>query len=333
MKAFRYLRPRSLAAAADALVGNASSVLHAGGVDLLDRLKERLDGPDALVALLDVPGQRDIVVQDDGSIRLGGGVTLAMLAADEVVARFLPSLADAARHAASPAIRHRATIAGNLAQHTRCGYYRLATLPCLKRGGDLCPVREATGVQDTAGVFGNGTCASAHPSSLAPVLGALEAHVRLVAPEAEREVPLATLWRTPAPGVAADLALEAGEVIQALVIPPHGAVQRVAYTEVRQKQAFDWALVSCAVRLAMDGERVRDAHIVLGSVAPTPWRATAAEEVLAGQPLDAARIARAAKAATQGATPLPGTAYKVRLVEVVVRRALEQAQAPQGGAR
>ena len=333
MKAFRYLRPRTLEATAAALAAHPGSLVHAGGVDLLDRLKERIDQPEEIVALLDVPGRVGVRLEEDGGLTLGAGTTLAGLAADPLVARFLPALAAAAGRAASPAIRHRATLGGNLAQRTRCGYYRLASFPCLKRGGDRCPVREATGVQDTAAIFGNDPCASAHPSSLAPVLGALDAVLSLVGSKGRRQVEWDRAWRTPAAGVAHDLALEADEVIESVHVPPQARPQRMAYEEVRQKAAFDWALVSCAVRLALDGDTVREARVVLGSVAPTPWRATAAEGVLVGHPLDAARAAEAGRAATQGATPLPGSAYKVALVEVVVRRALEQARTDTGRSR
>ncbi|MGE0193847.1 MAG: xanthine dehydrogenase family protein subunit M [Planctomycetota bacterium] len=334
MKAFTFVRPRTLEAAAAALA-ETGGALHAGGVDLLDRMKEHVDEPSHIVTLLDVPGRETIALEDDGGVRLGAGVTLAALAENDMVRRFLPSLAEAAGQAASPAIRHRATLGGNLAQRTRCGYFRIASFRCWKRGDDVCPVRAETGVQETAAVFGNDACASAHPSSLAPVLQSLGARVHVQGPKGTRHVPLADAWQSPAKGVTTDLALAADEVITAIVLPPRTRPQHVAYEEVRQKAAFDWALVSCGVRaeLGEDGH-VADVSIVLGSVAPTPWVAQGAEAALRGGPPSAERIAAAAKAATQGATPLAGNAYKVRLVEVAVRRALMRAlQAGKEGAR
>lgn len=334
MKAFTFVRPRTVDAAVAALAETGGAV-HAGGVDLLDRMKEHVDEPSHLVTLLDVPGRDAIALEDDGGVHLGAGVTLAALAENDVVRRFLPSLADAAGQAASPAIRHRATLGGNLAQRTRCGYFRIASFSCLKRGADACPVRAETGVQETAAVFANDPCASAHPSSLAPVLQSLGAHLHLQGPKGARSVALADAWRAPEKGVAGDLAIAADELITAIVVPPRTRPQRVGYEEVRQKAAFDWALVSCGVRVELgDDGRVSDASIVLGSVAPTPWVAKAAEAALRGKAFAAESIAVAAKAATQGATPLSGNAYKVRLVEVAVRRALTRAlDGAKGGAR
>lgn len=167
MKAFTFVRPRTVDAAVAALAETGGAV-HAGGVDLLDRMKEHVDEPSHLVTLLDVPGRDAIALEDDGGVHLGAGVTLAALAENDVVRRFLPSLAEAAGQAASPAIRHRATLGGNLAQRTRCGYFRIASFSCLKRGADACPVRAETGVQETAAVFANEPCASAHPPAWPP---------------------------------------------------------------------------------------------------------------------------------------------------------------------
>jgi len=177
VKAFTFVRPETVVQAA-AAAAEKGSVVKAGGVDLLDRMKERIDEPDRVVALGDVkdPALREIREDKDGFV-VGALVTLAQIAASDVVKRLCPALADAAGLAASPQIRQRATIAGNLAQHTRCGYYRHASFPCWKRGDDSCPVLADGGVQDTAAIFDNRPCASAHPSSLAPVLGACDAMV------------------------------------------------------------------------------------------------------------------------------------------------------------
>jgi xanthine dehydrogenase YagS FAD-binding subunit len=174
VKAFRYERPKTVEAAIRALAGDAT--LKANGIDLLDRLKERVEEPERVVTLVDVPGL-DAIGRDAGSLVVGAMATLAAVAASPDVRAVAPALAEAAGSAASPQLRNRATVGGNLAQHTRCGYYRMRSFPCWKRGDAKCPVLEAGAVQDTAGIFGIGSCASAHPSSLAPVLGALDATV------------------------------------------------------------------------------------------------------------------------------------------------------------
>jgi xanthine dehydrogenase YagS FAD-binding subunit len=246
------------------------------------------------------------------------------------VAAACPTLAEAAGAAASPALRNRATLGGNLGQHTRCGYYRMTSFACFKRGDALCPPRLAGGVQETAGIFDNGSCACAHPSSLAPVLGAAGATALVAGPKGEgsggvRRVPMTALYAPPVQGKASDLALDPSEVITAVELPPRTAGTRDGYYEVRQKAAFDWALVVAAVRLDAADGKIRAASVWLGAVAPYPWRATAAEQAAVGASLTPAAFAAIADAAVVGAQPLPGNQYKLDLVRVSVRRALAAA--------
>lgn len=325
MKAFRFVRPLDAEQVDTALAKEAGALLKASGVDVLDRMKERVATPDVVIGLVDTAGIADVALTEDGSLHLGAGVTLDALAQSPVVQQAAPSLARAAGMAASPQIRHRATLGGNLGQHTRCGYYRHASFPCLKRGGSVCPVREEGGVQDTAGIFDNGACASGHPSSVAPVLGSLDAVLVVRSSEGVREVPFAEAWASPKAGRADDLDLGAGSWIESVLVPPVAGTRALGYEEVRHKQAFDWALVSAGVAVHLEGGKVRDARVWLGSVAPTPWRARAAEQALIGKAWGADAIAAAAEAATEGATPLPGTSYKTRLTRVAVKRALEHA--------
>lgn len=321
MKAFRYERPTTVEAAVRAHAGGA--LLKANGIDVLDRMKERLDQPDRVVTLVDVPGLDRVERRPDGSLSIGAMTTLATLAASADVAAACPTLATAAGLAASPALRNRATLGGNLGQHTRCGYYRFASFRCFKRGDADCPVQAPGGVQEPAGIFGIDLCACAHPSSLAPVLAAGGAVAVVANAKGERRVPVAALYEPPARGKASDWVLGEGDVLVRVEVPPVVAgSHRVGYEEVRQKAAFDWPLVVGAVWVAARDGVVADARVWLGAVAPSPWRAEAAEKALVGKPFTAAQAALAGEAAVAGATPLPGTAYKVELVKVVVRRAL-----------
>jgi xanthine dehydrogenase YagS FAD-binding subunit len=325
VKAFRYERPTTTAAAVRVLA-EGGVALKANGLDLLDRLKERVDEPDRVVTLVDVPGLGSIEKRGDGTLVVGALATLAAVAESAAVREACPALADAASHAASPQLRNRATVGGNLAQHTRCGYYRLRSFPCWKRGAERCPVLAEGAVQETAGVFGNASCASAHPSSLAPVLGATGATVVVLSPKGERRLALADLYEAPRKGKASDVTLAADDVIVRVEVPAfRPGVDHQAYEEVRQRAAYDWALVSCAASFEGGESAVKSARIWLGAVAPTPWRAEAAEKALVGKPWSAALAAAAGRAAATGATPLPGNRYKVDLVSVVVRRALEAA--------
>ncbi len=322
MKAFELLRPTNVEAAAGVLGDGA--LLKAGGVDVLDRLKERVDEPDRVVSLVDLGADHTSVARDGDAIRIGAGATLATMAASDLLPA---SLREAAEQAASRQIRNLATLGGNLCQHTRCGYYRLKSFPCLKRGDDTCPVLADGAVQETAGIFGNRPCACAHPSSLAPALGTAEAVLHVVGADGSREIAFADLWAQPVKGRASDTVLAPTDVISHVVLAPRDAAAgwRVAHEEIRQKAAFDWPLVSCAVALRAAQGKVAQASVWLGAVAPTPVRSTAAEAALTGKPLDEAVAAKAGEAAVGEATPLDGTRYKVQLVKVAVRRALEKA--------
>jgi xanthine dehydrogenase YagS FAD-binding subunit len=324
MKAFTFVRPETLAQAA-AAVAEKGSVAKAGGIDLLDRMKERIDEPDRVVAFLDVkdPALREIKDEKD-ALSIGAFATLDQIATSDVVRRLCPALAEAAGLAASPQIRRRATLGGNLCQHTRCGYYRHASFPCWKRGDSACPVLADGGVQDTAAIFDNRPCASAHPSSLAPVLGACDATIYAGTGEGgELEMNIGALYfgdRGKASRSDVILASMTPTAVLTRVRVPTS--RRAVYEEVRQKAAFDWALASCCVRAEMDGDKTKAANVLLGSVAPTPYYCDNAVKALVGKTLSDETIAAAADAAVVGATPLPGNAYKVDLVKVVVRRAL-----------
>jgi len=328
MKAFTFVRPTTIEEASSA-AAEKGSVIKAGGIDLLDRMKERVDEPERVVSLGDIkePALRTIVLSSDG-LRIGALVTLAEIAASPDVAKICPALSEAAGAAASPQIRARATLGGNLAQHTRCGYYRHKSFPCWKRGDESCPVLEDGAVQDTAAIFQNRPCASAHPSSLAPVLGACGAWISHYAKKLtdsptitdltgeEHVAPISVSER----GKPNDFALPQGMLITSVRLPATGA-SRSVYEEVRQKAAFDWALVSCCARIEVDGDKVKSAGLWLGSVAPSPKRCDLAELNMLPE-LSDEQISRVVDAAVVGATPLPGNAYKVDLVKVVVRRAL-----------
>ncbi len=324
MKAFRFDRPATFDAAARALGEGGAARLKAGGTDLLGRMKERVDEPDRVVGLVDLGPEARSIEPTPGGIRIGAMATLDDIARAELVRTFAPHLAHAAGEAASPALRHQATLGGNIAQHTRCDYHRHVTLPCWRRGATSCPVLEDGAVQDNAAIFGNDLCASAHPSSLAPALATLDAVLRVTDGKEERSIAFADFWAPPEPGRHGDHVLGEGDVITAVELARREAAGgwRVAHYEVRQKASFDWALVVAAVALENANGVVERPSIWLGAVAPAPMRATAAEDVLRGKPFSPDRVEKAAEAAVTGATPLAGNGYKLQLVRVAVKRAL-----------
>lgn len=324
MKNFEWVQPDTIADAIAAL-DHPGALPLAGGVDLLDRLKERLDGPSRLVSLRKLSGLDAIAVDASGA-RIGANVTLARLASDPALRASHPLIGDAAGHAATPQLRAMATLGGNLAQRPRCWYFRSEAFACRKKGGTACFAID--GDHQHHAIYGNQTCAATHPSTVATALVALGARVTTAGRGGRtREIELAKLFVRPETDVMREVDLQPGELITGIVVPPAPANLRTAYTKQVAKQSFDWPIVDVAVALEMDGTTCRRATIVLGAVAPVPLRASEAERALAGAVIDEAVARRAARATTAVATPLADNAYKVQILEVVIARTIIAAAA------
>ncbi len=316
MKSFEWVEPRTLDEAL-ALLGEGS-VCKAGGVDLMDRMKEGLDAPPRLVNLRNIPGLDRIEVEPSGSLRIGPLVTLAQLAEHPIVRQRFTALADAAGHAATPQIRNMATVGGNLLQRPRCWYFRQADFTCRKKGGTECLAQG--GDNRYHALFGNGVCAIVHPSAVAPALMVLGGSVEVRGPKGTRTLPVEELFVRPDQDVRREHVLGERELLTGLRVPATAA--RSAYTKLGEKESYDWPVVEVAVALELDGRKVRKASVVLGAAAPVPWRVSAAEAALTGRELDAATAQAAAKAALLGANPMTHNGYKLPLFEAVVRRTL-----------
>jgi xanthine dehydrogenase YagS FAD-binding subunit len=319
MHRFELARPSSVAQARELLAERQGAVLKAGGIDLVDHLKERLVEPPRVVDLKSIAGLRDIAPQSDGSLRIGPLATLSEVAAHAGVRQTHRALAEACGEAASPQIRNVATIGGNLLQRPRCWYYRQESYKCLKKGGDVC---FAVGGENRYHViFGGGPSYAAHPSNAAVPLVAYGAQLVLEGEKGPRTVAASEFFIPPSKDPERENQLQAGEVLTEIRVPA-AAGWRSAYDEVRERAAFDWPLVSAATAVRLDGGVVKEARIVLGAVAPIPWRSVRAEQALVGRPLDPAAAAAAANAATVGAAPLSDNAYKVGLLQTLLRRTL-----------
>ncbi len=323
MRPFSMALPKSLAEAV-AAVGARSGRhrFYAGGCDLLALLKEGVVGAERLVNLKRIPGLDAIERRPEGLV-LGALATLARIERHPEVAHGWPALVEAIRMAATPQVRNAATIAGNLCQRPRCWYFRDATYPCLKKGGARCYARE--GENEYHSIFENDLCAAVHPSNSAPVLVAYGALLEVVGPSGSRRIPVEDFFTSPATDVARENVLRPDEAIQAVILPRESEGRPAAYVETREKQSFDWPLCSSTVVLALDGDKVREARIVLGAVAPRPLRRADLEQKLVGRKLDQASIAGVAALAGEGATPLAQNGYKIALARVTLGRALAEA--------
>jgi len=320
MNRFEFARPASVTEALSLVAEKPGSALKAGGIDLLDRLKEHLIEPPRLVDLKSVPGLDGISAEPDGSLRIGPLVTLAKIAAHPGIRTTHPGLAQACGDAASPQIRNAATIGGNLLQRPRCWYYRLASYRCLKKGGDVCFAVGGENRYHT--IFADGACNAPHPSNAAMGLTAHGASFVFQGSRGTRAVPAEQFFTIPGKDPQRENAKAPDEVLTSIHVPA-AAGTRSVYASVKEKAAFDWPLVSTAVALRVDGGVVRQVRIILGAVAPVPLRSTAAEQALIGKHLDDATVEAAARAAVAGATPLSENDYKVELLKILLSRTLK----------
>jgi xanthine dehydrogenase YagS FAD-binding subunit len=333
MRAFEYASPATTEQAV-ALLGatwGQAEVL-AGGTDLLSLMKDDVVHPKRLVNIKQIKEMSGVTAAPKG-LRIGALTTLGELADNVNVVKDYPALAEAINDAASPQIRNMATIGGNLCQRPRCWYFRggFGLLPKSESGKDLV----TDGENRYHAILGNdGPAKFVSPSSIAPVLMAYGAVLRLIGPHGVREQALERFYVIPKTEAEREHDLRPNEILAELILPPPREL-KVAHYEIRQKQAFDWPLAVAAVGLNMKGSALFGSRLVLGYVAPIPWRSGDGEVALN----NAARIhggiseevARAAaEGALQNAKPLSRNGYKVQLAKVAVRRAIMKAAS--GGA-
>jgi len=294
--------------------------LAGGGSDLMALMKERIVSPDVVINLKAMRGLDQIVINGNGAT-IGGLVTLTSLAQHSGVRRQYAVLAEAAEGVATPQIRNVGTLAGNICQRPWCWYYRNG-FPCLKNGGTTC--FSITGENQFHAIFGGGPSYIVHPSDTAPALVALDARFRIVGPSGERIVPAADFFVLPRENAARENVLADDEVLADVRLPRLSASARSTYHKVLDREAWTHAVVSAAVVLDMDGDLCRSARVVLGGVAPIPWRLLEVEKLLAGQRVTPALAARAAETAVQGARPLAKNGYKIPLTKGVIERTLTE---------
>jgi len=289
-----------------------------GGSDLLGMMKEGLVSPDVVVHLRSIKSLDRITVKNGATI--GGETTLDAIAASAAIRRDYRVLAEAAESVATPQIRNVATIAGNVCQRPWCWYYRNG-FKCLKNGGTTC--YSVNGENEFHAIFGGGPSYIVHPSDTAPALVALDATFRIVGPGGERRVPAADFFTLPTVDASRENVLKDGDVLAEIVLPASAAGARSAYHKILDREAWTHAVVSAAVVLDMDKDVCRRARVVLGGVAPIPWRLPEVEKQLTGKRITPDVAASAGEAAVAGARPLAKNGYKVPLTRNMVRRTLE----------
>lgn len=293
------------------------AMIKAGGIDLIDLLKEGLIAPDVLVDVRKLRGGKEPIVASGEEIRIEATTTLAEIASSPALKSACPALAQSVESAASPAVRNAATAAGNLLQRPRCWYFRNEQFNCLKKGGPTCFAVE--GENRYHAIFGDGPCHIVHPSNLAPALFVCDATVHIVGAE-QPSLPIRYLYHTPDKGVRSESNLPAGAVITHITCKPAKAS---GFYAIKEKQSFDWPVVAAAVALELDGNTITKATVCAGAVAPIPWEMRNVSNALRGVDVtNDEALSKACKSAAAGAKPMSDNAYKVKLLPVAVKRAV-----------
>jgi xanthine dehydrogenase YagS FAD-binding subunit len=318
MRPFEYAAPAGLDETL-ALIGVAGARPLAGGTDLIPLIKADILAPGQLVSLRNAELPSGIA-EREGRLRLGALTTLSEIERDATLRERATALVEAAGLAATPQLRNRATIGGNLLQRPRCWYFRDSAIDCWLKGGDHCPARD--GENQLHALFDVSPCVAVHPSDLAAALLALDAEVRLRGPAGERTLPIGALFAPPEDGRRRETTVEADELLLALELAPQPGL-RSSYLKAMDRKVWAFALVGVAVALRLGaGGAIEHARVVLSGVAPTPWRCPAAEQALLGQAPGEGLFGRAAEAALADARPLAHNGYKLPLAKALVRRAL-----------
>jgi xanthine dehydrogenase YagS FAD-binding subunit len=329
MKSFEWTNPTTINEAVKLLAVSGGDIDEAprpiaGGQDLLTTMKDYTSRPARLVNLKQIRGLDRLTLNARG-LTIGALVTLTELEEHAGVRKSFPGLAEAAHSIATPQIRNLGTVGGNLCQRPRCWYFRLEEVNCLKKGGSECYA--AAGENKYNAIIGGGPSYIVHPSDLAPMLLAFGARVTVAGAAGRRVIPLDKFFTLPSEGnIRRENVLENDDIITEVFVPASALAARSTYLKFKERESLDFALASVAAAVQLGSNRtVRDVRIVLGGVAPIPWRVPAAEKFLIGKDLKPNVLAEAAKIALADAKPLEKNEYKVPLTQTLVRRALAKA--------
>jgi len=329
MHPFALSRALDASAAIAAHADDPQLAFIAGGTDLLGLIKDRAAVPERLLDINGLRGMAEIEALPDGGLRIGALARMSDVAAHIEVRRRFPVIAEGLLFAASGQLRNMASIGGNIMQRTRCPYFRDGDdLPCNKRRpGAGCAA--LTGINRTHAIFGwSDSCVATHPSDVAVAFAAMDANVIVRSRRGERSIPFTQFHRLPGDSPERDNVLERGDLIVAVDVPARIEGRSSHYLKVRDRQSYEFALVSVAAGVSTSARRITSVRLAMGGVAHKPWRLTAAESSLRGVSLDDANALRAAIAtAFTEARPLPHNGFKVELAQRAVLRALETAGA------
>lgn len=321
MKHFTYERASDRADAINQVAENPQAKFIAGGTNFMDMWKEGVETPERLIDIRKFPG--DVTVTDDGTLRIDATTTNSQVAYHPQVRDRYPVLSEAILAGASPQLRNMATTGGNLMQRNRCSYFHDVSYPCNKRVPNSgCPAIE--GINRMHAIFGTSDrCIAAHPSDMCVALAALGAVVQTRQPNGEtRSIAFEDFHLLPGDTPHIETALEHGELIEAVEIPPLPWAKRSHYLKVRDRHSYAYALVSAAVALEIEGDKIVNARVAMGGLGTKPWRSPKVETALVGAKNNEESFTAAASAALEGAKPYQYNAFKIELAQSTLVQAL-----------
>jgi xanthine dehydrogenase YagS FAD-binding subunit len=321
---FQYSRATDVADAVRQLAADPEARFIAGGTNILDLMKYEVEHPARLIDISRLPLNK-VEELPTGGLKIGALVPNTDLAYHPQIERRYPVVSSAILAGASQQLRNMASTGGNLVQRTRCFYFYDVTTPCNKREpGSGCSA--ITGINRGNGILGTSeSCIATHPSDMCVALAVLEAKVHVTGPAGDRVIAIGDFHRLPGDTPERDNNLERGEIITAIELPARGFAKNYSYLKIRDRLSYAFALVSAAVALEMDGDRIAEARVALGGVAHKPWRVPEAEAALRGQKADEAAFARAADLLLHGAKGYSHNEFKIDLARRTAMRTLKQA--------
>jgi xanthine dehydrogenase YagS FAD-binding subunit len=313
MKNFEYAKATTAEGACE--LSGAKARFHGGGIDLLGEMKDYIDSPERVI---DVSGLDRQITEEADYWLIGGAARLSEMAKHEGLGESLPGLVQAVGHVGSPQIRNVATVGGNLAQHSRCWYYRQPDVKCMKQGGARCYARD--GINKYHSIFAQGICISPLVSNLGIALAALDASVQVMRKGEVRDLSAEAFYEDADMNPRAHNSLRPDELVVSVKVPKQRTSS--AYLQVSEKGAFDWALVSCAAAAEIKDGIARNVRLYLGVVSPVPYTDEKAIAYLEGKPLNEKTVTEAARLLTKAAKPFEHNVYKVPMAQAMAKRTL-----------
>ena len=317
MTNFNYIQPKTIKEANQLAKDKSGSILYAGGTDALDLIKHDIITPGDVINLKTIPGMDKMRTSPEHGLSIGALVKIADIASNKMINEKYPVLAQAAKEVASPQLRNMGTIGGNICQRPRCWYYR-EDFNCLRKNGDVCYAYE--GENKYHCVIGGGPCYIVHPSDTAVALLALNAEVRIVSEKNDRVVPINEFFILPENDYLKENILQPGEVITEITVPPIKGNVKSGYVKLKERGAWDFAVVSAAALVNVDGGKIKEARVALGGVAPKPWMDMDFNNKLKGA--DKNSLNSVMNVLLKDAEPLAKNEYKITLARNLTEQLL-----------